>query len=167
MDNNKILLTNLYSETKDTLNYRKFLTNQTPNNDRLDKNINFFMYNGKAKPNKETLAEILKHWKNNFYKLEENHDYIQWLFPIETQGMNKDSQPLQFHEYYFFKQFPIKGTLLKSFRMMLRFYGSDLESYQSTKVVKTLRYKLRYNNLKNRPHNYLRITRILKCLGHF
>jgi len=52
---------------------------------------------------------------------------------------------------------------------MLDFYGFELID-KDTGEIRRLpgdAYKLRFRNLNTSSHNYLRITRILKCLGEF
>ena len=56
-------------------------------------------------PNGDTIYKIQNNW--SFYELENNHGYIQWLFPLETRGLNEHSQPLRKDEikvikYFFF-----------------------------------------------------------------
>lgn len=161
------LLENLENETRDTLEYRKPPEERFENDLDLDLNVKFFSNQMAAVPNKETIKEILAKWKDNYDLLEQNHSYIQWLFPIYSQGMNYQSHPLQLHEYRTLKSNPeTKRILLKSFDMMLRFYGSKRDE-DGDLVRRRKQYNSRYANLIRRSHNYLRISRILKCLGDF
>ena len=50
-------------------------------------------------PDTVHLEEVHAKWFGSYDMLETKHNYIQWLFPIDTPGMNYDSQPLQYHEY--------------------------------------------------------------------
>eukprot|EP01126_Amoeba_proteus_P033278 TRINITY_DN3264_c0_g2_i11.p1 TRINITY_DN3264_c0_g2~~TRINITY_DN3264_c0_g2_i11.p1 ORF type:complete len:126 (-),score=16.08 TRINITY_DN3264_c0_g2_i11:79-456(-) len=60
-----------------------------------------------------------------------------------------------------------RDRLVRAYEMMLDFYGLQLVS----KELGTVRrkdgdtWKERYHHLNHSPHNYLRITRILKSLG--
>ena len=49
--------------------------------------------------------------------------------------------------------------------MMLHFYGMRLVDSATGKVARAEHYRGRYAHLNRSFHNYLRITRILKCLG--
>ena len=57
-------------------------------------NVLFLAGKIKSEPEGDTIYNIQTNWKNNYNKLERHHGYIQWLFPIETQGLNEYSQPL-------------------------------------------------------------------------
>ena len=48
--------------------------------------------------NGENIEEFVKKYQNDYKFLESNHKYIQWLFPIYTQGTNNEIHPLQLHE---------------------------------------------------------------------
>jgi hypothetical protein len=57
--------------------------------------------------------------------------------------------------------------LLTSYQIMLDFYGMRLADETLGFVVRHSNYVQRYSNLNYSSHNYLRITRILKCLAEF
>jgi hypothetical protein len=57
--------------------------------------------------------------------------------------------------------------LLTSYQIMLDFYGMRLADETLGFVVRHSNYSQRYSNLNYSSHNYLRITRILKCLAEF
>jgi len=96
--------------------------------------------------------------------LEERHNYIQWLFPIRESGM-ANVQPLTKNEsIQFQKSKEMQNNLIKSYEVMLDFYGFILNK-ETLEIERSSDYISRFNNLINHSHNYLRITRILKCLG--
>ena len=65
-----------------------------------------------------------------------------------------------------FKNSPeMQANLIKSYELMLDFYGFVLKDKQTGEVIRSQDYKSRFRNLSYHSHNYLRITRILKCLG--
>ena len=67
----------------------------------LKKNLNlgFFQNEIPADPYQDHYEDILKDWKGNYEKLEYEHNFIQWLFPIHTySAINMHSQNLQLHE---------------------------------------------------------------------
>ena len=80
--------------------------------------------------------------------------------------MNSQSQMLMLHEIAALKADPaFPKRLLSSYRMMLDFYGMQLADPKTGRVVRGANYRARYAHLNRSTHNYLRITRILKCLG--
>ncbi|CAF4161035.1 unnamed protein product, partial [Adineta steineri] len=103
-------------------------------------------------------------------QLEYHHGYIQWLFPLQERGLNISAEPLQKHEIESIsKDEKALKRLLESYKLMLDFYGFKLVD-ENTGELRRLSgdsYKSRFRNLDTSSHNYLRITRILKCLGEF
>jgi len=83
--------------------------------------------------------------------------------------MNYESQPLQVHEVNAMKADPvIIERIIESYKLMLDFYGMRLNSSETGLVGRALpprNYAARYYNLVRSSHNYLRISRILKCLS--
>lgn len=107
-------------------------------------------------------------WTWNFEDLECVHDYIQWLFPISEKSYFNPNAPVLDEKVIqtFQKDCELQANLLKSFTVMLHFYGLHLINLQGKVGVEKsdnyLERKQEWINLLN--HNYLRITRILKCL---
>lgn len=54
---------------------------------------------------------------------------------------------------------------MRSYELMLEFYGMKLKNAETGELERSENYKARYRNLNSSGHNYLRITRILKSLG--
>jgi len=80
--------------------------------------------------------------------------------------MNPDAQPLTLAEAAEIKRDPVcSGRVLVSYRLMLDFYGVQLDDEATGAVSRTPHYAERFAHLNFSFHNYLRITRILKCLG--
>lgn len=116
-----------------------------------------------------TIQEI---WAWDFEKLECAHDYIQWLFPLpEKSGFNPNA-PIVNQEVIqsFQTDSRLRQNMLRSLMVMLQFYGLQRqENDEGTVVVIPSK-----DYLSRTPewvclcnHNYLRITRILKCLMTF
>lgn len=133
-------------------------------------NLNFYQNKLKSTPDGDFIDNIHKNWFGNYTHLEDSHSFIQWLFPIRESGMNFKSQPLTKHEASILRNIPeVRTRILISFELMLDFYGMYLDRdsriiYRSSNESHFIeQYKL----LKQSYHNYLRITRILKCLGIF
>jgi len=98
--------------------------------------------------------------------LEIGHGYIQWLFPIRERGVNPSAVPLTLVEAQeMSRDTEIRANIIASYKLMLDFYGIELIDEDSGAVQRSKRYKTRYENLMIKNHNWLRITRILKCLG--
>jgi len=136
----------------------------------LQKNADFYLGRIPSKPEGDFIDNIHKDWFGDFDLLEEHHSYIQWLFPIREQGLNSQAHPLQLHEVARIKADPTGAglrRLLRSYDMMMDFYGVRVVDAQSGKLARTEKYEERYDNLATYTHNNLRITRILKCLGEF
>lgn len=98
-----------------------YLFKQNDNDDReLNDNFNFLTGEIKSRPRGDYIDNILKEWKGDYEKLERHHGYIQWLFPIRTQGMNYESHPLQIHELIVKFKFEFKINFYRDFVLFLR-----------------------------------------------
>lgn len=113
-----------------------------------------------------TLKQILN-WNQSL--LESQHDYIQWLFPIdEVSRYNLDSPTLTPEFIQMFKHNPtLRANVYRAFTVMLAFYGLRLNHV--SEGVKTIVKARSYENRKQqwvtvRNHNLLRLSRILRCL---
>jgi hypothetical protein len=110
---------------------------------------------------------MLTKWHGNYEILEEHHGYIQWLFPIYLTGQNWAAQALQDHEAAVFLGHPLcRQRFLKAYKMMLEFWGMILVNDDTGEVKRHQQWQSRYENLNDKPHNNLRITRVLECLGN-
>jgi hypothetical protein len=82
--------------------------------------------------------------------------------------MNYQSSPIQKHEIEKIKNDKqCFERLIKSYELMLDFYGCRLKNKDTGEIERNNVWKERYHNLNTHSHNFLRITRILKCLGEF
>ncbi|EHA98004.1 Opioid growth factor receptor-like protein 1 [Heterocephalus glaber] len=111
------------------------------------------------------IEEVLNKWKGDYEKLEHNHTYIQWLFPLREQGLNFYAKELTTYEIEEFKKTKeaIRRFLL-AYKMMLEFFGIKLIDKMGN-VARAVNWQERFQHLNESQHNYLRITRILKSLG--
>uniref|UniRef100_A0A672H9J2 Opioid growth factor receptor-like 1 n=1 Tax=Salarias fasciatus TaxID=181472 RepID=A0A672H9J2_SALFA len=107
------------------------------------------------------IEEILSKWRGDYDKLEHNHTYIQWLFPLREQGLNFYAHELTQDEI---KVRGAKRRFLAAYSLMLDFYGIKLLD-KSGNVARASNWQERFQHLNESHHNYLRITRILKSLG--
>jgi len=135
------------------------------------KNLDFYQNRLASTPSPGGLIdEIIVGWQGKYSLLERHHGFIQYLFPIQEQGMNSQAQPLSKKERDALRKDPLaQKRLVKCYELMLDFYGMHLADESLGFVVRGSNFRDRYSNLNFSSHNYLRITRILKCLvelGH-
>jgi hypothetical protein len=122
-------------------------------------------YLGDAPDHLGRMLEDILRWNDD--RLEAGHDYIHVLFPLREPSAHIPSAPvLDDATLAEFRKNPtIQENLLRSFRVMLRFYGFELDT-QKREVVKAVDFPGKAVNwLFVDDHNHLRITRILKCLN--
>ena len=103
------------------------------------------------------LEEILQ-WPDDQWEF--NHDFIQWLFPLDQPSAYNPDAPLlddnAIHEFYRDKL--LQANLRTSYERWLRFCG-----------IERVEGKLHLADAKpdvwdGFNHNWLRITRVLRCL---
>jgi hypothetical protein len=116
--------------------------------------------------------KIQEMWAWDFEELECAHDYIQWLFPIsEKSAFNPDAPVVDEEVIQTFQSDPrLRQNLQQSLAVMLRFYGLQRDESSEGKIIvnKSENYSTRKREwICMFDHNYLRITRILKCLVTF
>ncbi|XP_060579821.1 uncharacterized protein LOC132736653 isoform X2 [Ruditapes philippinarum] len=64
----------------------------------MDENYKFFMNEIPSRPNGDYIDTIHKEWWGDYKRLEEDRNYMQWLFPIREKSCNRHSQELFPHE---------------------------------------------------------------------
>lgn len=136
---------------------------------QLTARLILFYLGEKPDPEGRMIQEI---WAWDFEELECAHDYIQWLFPLsEKSAFNLDAPVVNEGIVQEFQRDPgLRQNLLRSLTVMLRFYG--LQRHESTEGKRVISKSEDYPTRKREwvckfDHNYLRITRILKCLMIF
>ncbi|KAK3581552.1 hypothetical protein CHS0354_031892 [Potamilus streckersoni] len=153
------------SSAKDTEEYREEYPGKKDNVE-LDANVRFYKNEIQSKPDGALIEDILEKWWGDYKLLERHHGYIQWLFPIREDGMNWHAQELQKHEIgKICDDKEAHARVLRAYKMMLDFYGMKLGDDESGKIERAENWEERFKHLNRSFHNYLRITRILKCLG--
>ncbi|KAM5145505.1 uncharacterized protein ACMZJ9_012839 [Mantella aurantiaca] len=139
--------------------YESEIPNQTPN-------LDFYQNKKRFEPNGVLIDELLTKWKYDYNRLEMNHSYIQWLFPLCKPGINPKAKPLTQYEIERMKtDKEVIGRFLNAYELMLGFFGIKLKDKRTGSVERDRNYRERFENLNNYTHNNLRITRILKCLA--
>lgn len=130
-------------------------------------NLDFYLGKIKSKPNGDYIDVIHKEWKGNYDLLEAHHGYIQWLFPnSEDPGVNHHASVLKKKESEAIsKDSALKAKVLKSFELMLDFWGFSLkEENKKIEIHKTKHWRRRFDNWQG-GHNNLRVCRCFKSLG--
>ncbi|MBW4472890.1 MAG: hypothetical protein KME45_21310 [Stenomitos rutilans HA7619-LM2] len=123
-------------------------------------------YLGQRPDTEGRTLESIWAWDN--VRLEEEHDYIQWLFPlVEKSRFNPNAPVLTAVDRQMFNASDtLKTRLLTSFKRMLQFYGlqcPDNMAASSITVADTFSER-RDDWLHWGNHNHLRITRMLTSL---
>ncbi|GAA5938990.1 hypothetical protein JCM10213_005998 [Rhodosporidiobolus nylandii] len=145
-------------------------------NEGKSQNKLFYLNKAPARPRRSNCEQLQDELRGNWDELEYRHDFIQWFFPIREQGVNWEAQPLELHEVEAIKKDEkAMERLLESYRIILSFYGLRLVSPLTGELALNddvpapdpASYLRRFRNLEQNSHNYLRITRILKCMGEF
>ena len=120
-------------------------------------------YRGDGRDHRGRLVSHIHQY--SFEALERHHDYVQWLFPLpEPSGANPDA-PLLSHDDIaaFHEDESLRTMLMRSFQLMLQFYGLELAGME---IVKTAMFDERSRVwLTPGNHNFLRISRILRSLS--
>lgn len=106
--------------------------------------INF--YHGNPSSSNHVLEEI---WNYTLKELEMNHDYIQWMFPLNEASKCQPNSPVLTDEDIakFRVSRKLKLKLLRSVRVFMNFLRETIDTWMVCF-----------------DHNHLRITRMLRCL---
>ena len=112
---------------------------------------------------KRTLAQL---WAFDDEEIERHHDFIQWMFPLpERSGANPAAPVLRPTELDSLREeIAIRANLRRSLDRMLAFYGLAWNSDRRALVLAPEFAQKAANWLNAGNHNYLRLTRILRCL---
>ena len=102
------------------------------------------------------------HWDDG--RLEDVHDYIQWLFPLpERSGANPWAPVLTAEDIAAFHEHgAIRERLLAAFQRMMLFYGLVAREGRVERGPKFAEHARSWLHPGN--HNHLRITRMLRSL---
>jgi len=130
--------------------------------------ISFYLGEGRDRAGRKIQAI----WAWDFETLESVHDFIQWLFPLrQKSAFNSNAPTVDASVIEAFQTNPqLRQNLLHSFTVMLQFYGLRREPQESGAIAihRADNYPQRQREwVQPFNHNFLRITRILKCLVLF
>lgn len=102
-------------------------------------------------------------------RMEDTHDYIQWLFPLDEPSgvMSNAPQVDELCQRAFASDPRLKATLRRALDKMLGFYGMKLVGGpEESRVVKASYFARRASQwLTPGNHNFSRLTRILRSLS--
>eukprot|EP00063_Salmo_salar_P013980 XP_013988815.1 PREDICTED: opioid growth factor receptor-like isoform X1 [Salmo salar] len=133
--------------------------------DRYMPNLQFYLGERASSPDGIYIEDFHNNWYEDYSKLERVYSYIQWLFPLQERGMNNQAKELTKKEIEaFLEDETAKKRLVKSYKLMLDFYGIQLSNDTTGEVQRANNWRNRFDNMDRHTHNNLRITRILKCL---
>jgi len=122
-------------------------------------------YAGQTPDDRGRMLGEMHGWTNE--RLEQTHDYIQWLFPLrERSAFNVDAPVLDDGAIAEFRgRAELRGNLRASFVRMVEFYGFKVQSPRPLRLARATAFAERAKVWLNwGNHNHLRITRILKSL---
>lgn len=134
---------------------------------RSRKNYDFYSLKCKGKP-LENVDAIHEKYFANYDFLEENNNYMEWVFPIYgSAGLNPNTKPLSMQEATLIKNnIHCSIRVVKSFKMMLNFFGMKLVNDLTGEIGREPEiWQARYCHLNTRTNNNIKITRMLKSLG--
>ena len=116
------------------------------------------------------IDEFFRTWSRDYERLERAHDYIQWLFPSPEASMfNYNSQALTQYEAEVMRRDPsIQRRLKRSVALFLDFLGLQIDFEATSEegaVTRGNDAAARLLNVETNPHNFLRISRLVRCMG--
>ena len=113
---------------------------------------------------------LFNYWEADNQWLEETHDYIQWMFPLNTRSFHHPfiAPVLKDSELEIAKNDEIiQHNMIVSFQRMLEFYGLRFNE-EENKIEKNDSFDERVKVwLYPNNHNHLRLTRIIKSMRLF
>ncbi|XP_052797814.1 uncharacterized protein LOC128229935 [Mya arenaria] len=133
----------------------------------VDLNLRFYHNVIPFRPDGEYVDNVHRNWLGRYAILDQLDTYIQWLFPIQEKSKkNRYAVPLREHEARQISNDPeTRVRVVKSYRLMLDYYGMQLVDELSGKIVRASHWKDRYYHLKRTKRDHFRLTRIIKSLG--
>ena len=107
---------------------------------------------------------LSEYWAWDIDTLEQVHDFIQWMFPLdEPSAFNPDAPLVTAEDQYAFRnEQPIRSAMHRSLKVFLNFLGLEMD--EEGRVVRQAQFDRRSGVWKYQNHNWLRITRMLKSL---
>ena len=122
-------------------------------------------YSGDEPDHRGRYLHEIQQWADD--QLEAVHDFIQWLFPLpEPSGFSAAAPILTRESIQDFRTRPdLQQKLRVSFFRMMNFYGLEARLGEQSTIIRSSTFATKAAGwLSPGNHNYLRITRILRCL---
>lgn len=92
-------------------------------------NLDFYTNQIPSQPDNVFIDVLHEEWYGDYEKLEKQHGFIQWIFPIRERGMNPDSFPLTLDEIKaIVENKQAKARVIISYKLILDFYGICLDN---------------------------------------
>jgi len=107
------------------------------------------------------ISDILTY---NYEQLENIHDYIQWIFPLNKPSYYNKSAPILTKEEIFElkNDVVVKENIIKLFKLLLDFYGFCFDE-ENFVITKSKNFPERINCwMTAYNHHFQRLTRIMK-----
>ncbi|XP_078469352.1 opioid growth factor receptor-like protein 1 [Lampetra planeri] len=131
-------------------------------------NLKFYQNRICFEPNGVLIEDVLK-WKGNYSILDQNHSYIQWLFPLREMGLNWYAMELTLPEIKKMRESPtVQSRLVRAYEMMLDTYGLRLDDRERGTIRRADHFHQRLRDVfkdETSQHHNMRLTRVLKSLG--
>lgn len=155
----------------DKISMRKVAYNSLQYGMNVIKSVNvplFLFYRNRFPANgnkKYYIDNIINSWSD--LQLEKTHDFIQWLFPDKTGGVNKNAPLLSETDIDVFKKdSQIRQKVIRATIRMMIFFGYILDNQLQLKQIKPLlRTEKGVKIGLNSSHNYSRLTRMMIFLN--
>jgi Opioid growth factor receptor (OGFr) conserved region len=109
------------------------------------------------------LNEILS-WDDS--RLEQIHNYIQWVFPLPELSMFAWAAPVVDREIFetFRNDVRLREQMDRAYQRIARFYGFELPATGTAALKIAFESPSQRSWVRRMDHNHLRITRILRSL---
>ena len=152
-----------YSEDDDTETTN--ISSQKTNLKKMP-NVLFHLNMLSSKPQGDFVDNIHAYWKNDYKKLEIHYGFIQWLFPNFTPSLCSTTTLKKQEAKIFRENVEIAERVVKSYELILGYFGIKLVDKQTGKLERAENYGERYRaTLMASSYNYTRIKRILAHLN--
>lgn len=97
--------------------------------------------------------------------MEIDHGFIQWLFPLETEGVNPYAPVLRKNDYKVLREIDdCKSKIMEHFLLFTEFMGLKYDQNKGTFQKVNAE---QWNSWIDHPHNNLRISRVLSSMKDF
>ncbi|KAK9821675.1 hypothetical protein WJX74_007414 [Apatococcus lobatus] len=124
--------------------------------------VSFYLGKSSTPPPDRYTIETLRECAEDWEFLEDEHAYIQWMFPLEVKSGIVARAPIVTPEdtALFASDEGLQHIVLEMLDIMLYFYGLK----RSKEIIKVKNERLFRYSLRPYNHNLLRISRILRSL---